>query len=128
MKRRSDQNHCSKQEFLEIVKAGDLKEVCRLIESGMPVNYKFGESPLPIAARCGHLEIAEYLYSKEADIHSRGGDAIRYAAAAGQTEMISWLLERGAEINGHKGSTPLSSAALVRTSISTNMPFRACRL
>lgn len=100
-----------KQNLMNAIKAGDIDTVRRMIESGAPVNYRWGESPLPIAAAHGHLDIVKYLRGKGADLNSRDGDPLRYAAGNGHLKIVKWLVESGAAIQPEVAGAPITSAA-----------------
>jgi ankyrin repeat protein len=63
----------------------------------------------------GHLEIAEMLLSKGADINAgAGGNTPLHAAVlAGRAEMVEWLLAHGADpgLKDYEGKTPLERGA-----------------
>lgn len=76
-----------------------------------------GESPLMLAALKGHLELAEMLIKKNADVNKTGWTPLHYAASAGHLEMIRLLLDNSAYIDAESpnGTTPLMMAALYGT-------------
>jgi ankyrin repeat protein len=76
-----------------------------------------GESPLMLAALKGHLELAEMLIKKDADVNKTGWTPLHYAASAGHVEMIRLLLDNSAYIDAESpnGTTPLMMAALYGT-------------
>ena len=62
---------------------------------------KTGRSPLHVAAEFGHIDVAELLLDRGADIDtvgfwSCGCTPLQVAEAAGQTEMVVFLISRGA--------------------------------
>ena len=61
------------------------------------------ETPLHMASRAGHLQIATLLVAHGADINMRNADdetPLVVAANAGQREVCSYLLEMGAGTGG----------------------------
>lgn len=73
-----------------------------------------GESPLMLAAIKGHVELAQKMIQKGADINKTGWTPLHYAASTGQLKMISFLLEQNAYIDAESpnGTTPLMMASL----------------
>ena len=66
----------------------------------------------------GHLEVAEYLFAKGADVNAvatngTGYNALTGAVASGHTAIVAWLLENGADPNYRyaAGYSPLLTAA-----------------
>ncbi|VDD89908.1 unnamed protein product [Enterobius vermicularis] len=76
------------------------------------------ETPMHIAAACGHLKICEMLYDHHASFTSINKDKetpIHYAAKEGKTEVVSKLLEWDRKIVGDTNidlNTPLHLAAM----------------
>jgi len=89
---------------------------------------KWGKAPPPesyadlvsealyIAARNGHVEVAEFLLEKGADINCRGffgAPGLHWAAINGHKEMVEFLIDRGADLrlrDEQFKSTPLGWA------------------
>ena len=73
-----------------------------------------GESPLMLAAIKGHVELAQKMIQKGADINKTGWTPLHYAASTGQLKMIGFLLEQNAYIDAESpnGTTPLMMASL----------------
>ncbi len=71
------------------------------------------ESPLMIAALKGHLEIAQALIAKGADVNKPGWAPLHYAATSAQLAIMSLLLDHHAYIDAESpnGTTPLMMAA-----------------
>ncbi len=84
---------------------GDLAEVRRLVETGVPVDAgdPFGTTPLALAASGGHPEVARYLLEKGADPSAReeffGVSVLGFALWKGGPEYLvaRLVLEAGAE-------------------------------
>ena len=67
------------------------------------MNFPFGtiDTPLIIAARHNHYEIAEYLIKRGADVNGKGEawyTAIFCAAGRGDEKMVKLLLDNGAKV------------------------------
>lgn len=71
------------------------------------------ESPLMIAALKGHLEIAQALIAKGADVNKPGWTPLHYAATGAHLAIMSLLLDHHAYIDAESpnGTTPLMMAA-----------------
>ena len=76
-----------------------------------------GESPLMLAAVKGHVDLAETMIKKGADVNKTGWTPLHYAASTGQVKVISLLLENHAYIDAASpnGSTPLMMASMYGT-------------
>lgn len=93
--------------------AGDLKQVQRLIASGISLDLKHGpnqgprQTPLIAAAAAGQKEVVSWLLDQGASIDLRTGPSgelhqptpLLAAAAAGQHEVVKTLIESGANPN-----------------------------
>lgn len=91
-------------------------------------NGKWGKAPAPedykelvseafyIAGRNGHVEVAQFLLDKGADINCRGffgAPGLHWAAINGHKPMVEFLIAHGADLtlrDTHFNSTPLSWA------------------
>ncbi len=76
----------------------------------------WGESPLSIACRLGHLDIVRYLLDKGADINApiNSSNALGRAVMDCRTEVVELLLQRGAKIGSVNGiNHPMHLACMV---------------
>jgi ankyrin repeat protein len=107
---------------------GTLKPGAGQVRSRDLGDGKWGKAPAPesytelvseafyIAARNGHLEVAEYLLGKGADINCRGffgAPGLHWAAINGHKAMVDFLMTRGADLHLRDqqfNSTPLGWA------------------
>lgn len=87
---------------------GNLKEVKRLIESGVDVNckgvpgwdiYQSIHSPLEIASMFGNTEIVKYLVAKGADVTTDDNFPVRIAVTEGYTDIVKYLAQNGADLS-----------------------------
>ena len=76
-----------------------------------------GESILMLASLKGHLDLAEELIKKGADVNKTGWTPLHYAASTGQLGIISLLIDNSAYIDAESpnGTTPLMMAAMYGT-------------
>ena len=81
------------------------------LERGANVNTQVGqyreESPLQMAARCGHETIVELLLERGADVNTEGGhdgSALLCAVQYGHEKIVKLFLERGADVNTQGGN------------------------
>ncbi len=88
--------------------SGDARTVRYLIRMGARVNAiaKWNDTALLVAAREGHLKVAQVLLEHGAKIDyyalpapSLGGTALMQAAREGQLDMVRLLLDHGARVN-----------------------------
>lgn len=81
------------------------------------------ESPLMLAALKGHLDLAERLVKKGADVNKTGWTPLHYAASGGHLPIIQLLLENDAYIDAESpnGTTPLMMAAMYGTPAAVNL-------
>jgi hypothetical protein len=86
-------------------KAGNLALVQSLVQKNADVNLKIHPSfatPLVLATREGHTEIAKEIIMAGADLDSQtwhGSTALIIASQQGYTEIVKMLIEAGANIN-----------------------------
>ncbi len=106
--------------LIEAVAANRLTEVENLLERGANPNVvpkevgvmDGGWSPLLIAARLNHVQVARALIVAGADVNLRVGDdpsgttPLMAAAANNGLEMVELLLRRGANVNARAGIQP----------------------
>ncbi len=122
----------------ECAVAGACRLVRVLVDAGAGVNANDGAkrcTPLHMAARRDHVDIAEALLECGADIEARdsvGETPLRRAVNCNQVRVAALLLARGADFNsrGSKGGTPLlaaRSAAMKKLlhEVASNMPSKA---
>src|SRR2546430_5969186 len=99
-------------ELHEAAALGRLERVKQLVEE-IPAEAKtYSPDGFPVfalAAVFGHLDVAEYLFAKGADVNAAatngtGYNALTGAAASGHTAIVSWLLANGADPNNRYGN------------------------
>jgi len=108
-------------ELHEAAALGRLERVKHFVEKEPSQAKSYSPDGFPVialAAVFGHLEIAEYLFGKGADINAAatngtGYNALTGAVASGHTSLVSWLLANGADPNYRYGAgySPLLTAA-----------------
>lgn len=100
---------------------GHYSIVATLLQHNCNPNYvsKLYCSPLRCAARCNHIQAAELLIEKGAEVDDLGGSSFRTplmtAVQHGHDSMVELLISRGANVNykdPQTGWTPLMLAAL----------------
>ena len=102
---------------------GDADRVRELLDAGADVNVRNADkqrlqyTPLHYAAYYGHLEIAEILISRGADLDAEDpaySTPLYLAAEQGHPKVVEFLVSKGAEVNVKSnawGYTPLHRAA-----------------
>ena len=102
-------------EICEAAAAGDIEAVkAQLIEGANPNarDSELGATPLSWTTLFNHVEVAEFLIQKGADINARnrdGGTPLHGAAFLGHADIAALLIQKGADINARndKGESPL---------------------
>ena len=101
---------------------GDADRVRKLLDAGADVNVRNADkqrlqyTPLHWAAYYGHLEIAEILISRGADLDAEDPDystPLYLAAEEGHPKVVEFLISKGAKVNvknSRWGYTPLHRA------------------
>ena len=102
------------------VEKNDLPLLKNLLKRGAQVNakdrLKYGQTPLMLASKHGHLEILNELIDHGADIDDTnidGYSAIIIATENGHTKIVEQLIKKGADLNASTkdGNTALIWAA-----------------
>lgn len=104
--------------LFEAVEKGDLAQLELLISKGADVNLKDpnGLTPLHIAAKEGHVDIAAFLIKNRAEVNARAGEygltPLHWAAWKGHKRVVEMLIDAGAQVNVHTaaGHTPFRIA------------------
>jgi uncharacterized protein len=108
-------------ELDEAAAAGQLERVKQIVSQNPELAKSYSPDGFPVfalPAAFGHLEVAEYLLGKGADVNAAatngtGYNALTGAVASGHTAIVGWLLENGADPNYRYGAgySPLLTAA-----------------
>jgi ankyrin repeat protein len=108
-------------ELHEAAAAGQLARVKQIVDQNQALAKSFSPDGFPVFALpavFGHLEVAEYLLGKGADVNAAatngtGYNALTGAVASGHTAIVAWLLANGADPNYRyaAGYSPLLTAA-----------------
>src|SRR5688572_23763380 len=90
--------------LLDAARAGDVREVQRLLDGGASVKARnrFGATPLFLAARGGHTAIVRVLLAAGAEVDQPNLEQttpLIEAVHQGQLETALLLIERGADVN-----------------------------
>ncbi|KAM6555527.1 hypothetical protein CsatB_002546 [Cannabis sativa] len=92
---------------------GEVDNLLKSIESGVPVNLKDseGRTPLHWAVDRGHLNMSELLVSKNADINAQdneGQTPLHYATMCEREAIAEYLVKQNADINvkDNDGNSP----------------------
>ena len=108
------------QELISAIREGEYDKARQLIEAGANLTAvdKVGLTALDLAVSAGHMELAQLLIAKGANVNAvnvkNGGYApLHNAVFLGQTEAAELLISHGAEVNAltNKGKTPMALAA-----------------
>ena len=100
----------------DAAKKGNLAGVQAELDKGVDVNASGnGQSPLHLAAIMGHVEVAELLIARGADLEGtdkHGNTPLHYTAHRGSKETAKLLITKGADLNVKRddGNTPLDNA------------------
>ena len=94
-------------ELHEAAAAGQLARVRQIVDKNPALAKSFSPDGFPVFALpavFGHLEVAEYLLGKGADVNAAanngtGYNALTGAVASGHTAIVAWLLANGADPN-----------------------------
>ena len=87
------------------VRAGNLKEIERLVAAGASVDGRdqLGSTPLMLAAWSGHAEVARFLLAHGADVNALSKEtrstALEYAVITAHSELVRVLLAAGARVD-----------------------------
>jgi ankyrin repeat protein len=108
-------------ELHEAAAIGQLERVKHFVEKDPALAKSYSPDGFPVFALpavFGHMEVAEYLLEKGAEVNAAatngtGYNALTGAVASGHTLIVSWLLANGAEPNYRYGAgySPLLTAA-----------------
>ncbi|HCE59678.1 MAG TPA: hypothetical protein DEQ74_02500, partial [Wolbachia sp.] len=105
----AEQELTIEQKFIQAMRSGNLEEVKKFIDNGeIGINTGYsgpigdgivldGDTPLHIATFFGHLDIMEYLISKDANLSARcnfGNTPLANAIMANQLEAFKFLIAR----------------------------------
>lgn len=93
-----------KSALMVACKQGQLALVQRMIKLGANIEELTltGGTPFMFAVLGDHVDVANWLYDKGADINAKGSNgwsAATIAGAKGQADMLRWLIEVGADID-----------------------------
>src|SRR3954447_22198999 len=106
------------------VRAGNLKEVTRLLDAGVDVNSPddLGGTPLLTACWSGHAPIVSLLLSRGANVNAihreAGASALQYAVLKGRPDLVELLLRAGADVaRRYRGGQTVLHLAAARTSV-----------
>jgi ankyrin repeat protein len=109
------------EELIDAAKSGDVREVERLIRSGVHLNISRddddGWSALVMASYWNHPEVVKLLIRSGADLNIRGDGgktALIFASRFNNIEVVKLLIRSGADLNirDNWGSTALIWASL----------------
>lgn len=95
--------------LIEAAGDGNLEKVIKYVPGKMNINVtgNYDHSPLTIASKNNHLDVAEYLVKMDADIHHKndlGYTSLLYFISNGNLDGVKLLMEKGAKVNDHAAS------------------------
>ncbi|MHC4212186.1 MAG: ankyrin repeat domain-containing protein [Planctomycetota bacterium] len=115
--------HGAVESLHDVVMAGDIEQVKRLISKGADVNARSDSwliTPMHVAAGEGHKQICELLISGGAEVNAKSGELeddegwtpLHGACSGGHKEVAELLLDHGAAVNAKTkhSKTPLDVA------------------
>jgi ankyrin repeat protein len=108
--------------LLDACANNDLATVQKLLKSGASIesidcSKLKNMTPLLVALKNGHEDLAEFLISQGANVEARAHDrttALHFACRSGLKKIVEMLIARGADVNYHKdcsAESPLYCAA-----------------
>lgn len=104
--------------LINAVRAGNAKQVKKLIKSGADVNAKDdeGKTALMWASMYGHNDMIKFLIKNGADVNAKdnnGNTALMFASKYGHDDIVKLLTEAGADANikNNEGKTAADIAA-----------------
>lgn len=105
-------------DFIKAIEKGNVREVDSLLKAGADVNASGndGKTPLMVAAKKGHSDIALLLINKGAEVNatnSNGTTALMFFSAHGDVNVVRLLYDKGAKTDtiDKDGWTALARAA-----------------
>lgn len=107
------------QSLHEFASRGEIKAACELLNDHPSLVFSRddeGDTPLHCAAFAGHIELAELLIAKGADVNARDHDGYTPLHAAVQNdhkEMVALLVAKNAnaDVKDKRGETPMDLAS-----------------
>jgi cytohesin len=129
-------------EIHDAAKSGDLEKVKALLKDKPNLVFskdKKGDTPLLVAVKFGHKDVAAFLLAHKANVNAKGkdeaftgegfqgkslgGTPLHWAAMKSDTGMAELLLANGADVNAKDDGTPLHWAV----SPTHHKPVSACK-
>jgi ankyrin repeat protein/L-ascorbate metabolism protein UlaG (beta-lactamase superfamily) len=114
---------CPAQDIFEAAKKGETASVKRLLREKperLQARNPAGMTPLHVAARAGHQELAELFIEAGADINARdkaGATPLIHSLMAGKKDMAVFLVDKGADvtIKTNDGMPAIAGAFILRS-------------